>query len=41
VIITYNAAIAAVADEVIRLADGCIIDVEHKRRERAARELSW
>jgi putative ABC transport system ATP-binding protein len=42
VVITHNAAIAAMADRVIRLADGCVTSVEQRReRKLAPRELSW
>ncbi|MDP1571091.1 MAG: ABC transporter ATP-binding protein [Vicinamibacterales bacterium] len=41
VVITHNAAIAAMADRVVRLADGRIAGVErHESRQRAA-ELVW
>ena len=42
VIITHNAAIAAMADRVIRLADGRVTSDEPRTRARAAaRELAW
>jgi putative ABC transport system ATP-binding protein len=41
VVITHNAAIAAMADDVIRLADGRITSVEHNPNKLAPRELSW
>jgi putative ABC transport system ATP-binding protein len=42
VVITHNAAIAAMADAVIRLADGRVTGVEHRTgRKLAPRELSW
>jgi len=42
VVITHNAAIASMADRVIRLADGRVISVEERReRKLAPRELSW
>ena len=42
VVITHNTAIAAMADRVIRLADGCVAGVEDRtERKLAPRELSW
>ena len=42
VVITHNAAIAAMADRVIRLADGRVVSVEERHgRKLAAQELSW
>ncbi len=42
VVITHNAAIASMADRVIRLADGRVMSVEERReRKLSARELSW
>jgi putative ABC transport system ATP-binding protein len=41
VVITHNAAIAAMADRVVRLADGHIISVERNTQRRAPQELSW
>jgi putative ABC transport system ATP-binding protein len=41
VVITHNAAIAAMADMVIRLADGRIAAVEERKEKRAPRELVW
>jgi putative ABC transport system ATP-binding protein len=42
VVITHNAAIAGMADRVIRLADGTIASVEQRREEKLApRDLSW
>ena len=42
IVITHNAAIAGMADRVIRLADGQIASVEARRaRKIAPRELSW
>jgi len=40
-LITHNAAIADMADRVIRLADGRIADIRANPRRRPARELSW
>jgi len=41
VVITHNAAIAAMADRVIRLADGRVANIEERTAKLAARELSW
>jgi putative ABC transport system ATP-binding protein len=41
VVITHNAAIAAMADRVVRLADGRVVAVEERADKRAPRELSW
>jgi putative ABC transport system ATP-binding protein len=41
VVITHNAAIAEMADRVIRLADGRIASVDERATKRAARELTW
>jgi putative ABC transport system ATP-binding protein len=41
VVITHNAAIAQMADRVIRLADGRVMAVEDRTSKLAARELSW
>jgi putative ABC transport system ATP-binding protein len=40
-LITHNAAIAAMADRVVRLADGRIAGVETNAHKVAPRELSW
>ncbi|MDY7095942.1 MAG: ABC transporter ATP-binding protein [Acidobacteriota bacterium] len=40
-VITHNAAIAAMADRVISLADGRISSVQENQRRLPARELSW
>jgi len=40
-IITHNAGIAAMADRVIRLADGQIVEVQENPAKQAARELVW
>ena len=40
-VITHNAAIAAMADRVIRLADGRVAGVETNARKAGARELQW
>jgi putative ABC transport system ATP-binding protein len=41
VVITPNAAVAAMADSVIRLADGRVVSVETHARKAGARELQW
>jgi putative ABC transport system ATP-binding protein len=41
VIITHNAAIASMADRVIRLADGRVSAVEDRTEKLSPRELSW
>jgi putative ABC transport system ATP-binding protein len=41
VVITHNAAIATMADRVIRLADGRVTAVEDRTEKVPARELSW
>jgi putative ABC transport system ATP-binding protein len=41
VVITHNAAIALMADRVIRLADGQVTNVEKRTTKLAPRELSW
>ena len=41
VVITHNAAIAEMADRVVRLADGRVVAVEERAVKRAPRELSW
>jgi putative ABC transport system ATP-binding protein len=41
VVITHNAAIAQMADRVIRLADGRVVAEETRTTKVAARELSW
>ena len=40
-VITHNAAIAAMADRVVRLADGRVAGVEANARKASARELQW
>jgi putative ABC transport system ATP-binding protein len=40
-VITHNAAIASMADRVIRLSDGHVASVEANARRLAPRELSW
>jgi putative ABC transport system ATP-binding protein len=40
-VITHNAAIAAMADRVIRLSDGHVASVEANLRRASPRELSW
>jgi len=41
VLITHNAGIAAMANRVIRLSDGHIVDIRANTTRQAARELSW
>jgi putative ABC transport system ATP-binding protein len=41
VVITHNAAIAEMADRVIRLADGRVTSVEDRTTKAAPQELSW
>lgn len=41
VVITHNAAIAAMAHRVVRLADGNIAGVSQNEARRAAREIQW
>ena len=41
VVITHNAAIAEMADQVIRLADGRVVSVEDRTEKRAPQELTW
>jgi putative ABC transport system ATP-binding protein len=41
VVITHNAAIASMADRVIRLADGRVAGIEERTSKVAARELTW
>jgi len=41
VLITHNADIAAMADRVIRLADGEIVEVRHNATKKAAKDLVW
>jgi putative ABC transport system ATP-binding protein len=41
VVITHNAAIAAMADRVIRLADGRVVGVEDRTHKASPHELTW
>jgi putative ABC transport system ATP-binding protein len=41
VVITHNAAIASMADRVIRLADGRVASVEERTEKLSPHELSW
>ena len=41
VVITHNAAIAAMADRVVRLADGCVAAIERNAAKISARALQW
>jgi putative ABC transport system ATP-binding protein len=40
-VITHNAAIAAMADRVVRLEDGRVVDVRTNSRRVAPKELQW
>ena len=40
-VITHNAAIAGMADRVIRLSDGRIVAVEHNERKLQPQDLVW
>ena len=40
-VITHNTTIGAMADRVVRLADGRIVEVSANSQRRPARELSW
>ncbi|MCO5168124.1 MAG: ABC transporter ATP-binding protein [Planctomycetes bacterium] len=40
-LITHNAGIADMADRVIRISDGHIVDVQRHATKRSARELTW
>jgi putative ABC transport system ATP-binding protein len=41
VVITHNAAIASMADRVIKLADGRVVSVEDRKEKVAPRDLTW
>jgi putative ABC transport system ATP-binding protein len=41
IVITHNAAIASMADRVVRLADGRIVADEERTEKRSPRELAW
>ena len=41
VVITHNAAIASMADRVVRLADGRVVSVEDRTEKLAPKELEW
>jgi putative ABC transport system ATP-binding protein len=41
VLITHNAVIADMADRVIHLSDGHIIDVQENKNRRPVRSLAW
>ena len=41
VVITHNAAIASMADRVIRLADGRVVSVEDRTDKLSPSQLSW
>jgi len=41
VVITHNAAIASMADRVVKLADGRVVSVEDRTEKLSPRELTW
>ena len=41
VVMTHNAAIAGMADRIIRLADGRVVEIQTPTRKERARELQW
>jgi putative ABC transport system ATP-binding protein len=41
VVITHNAVIADMADRVIHLSDGHIVDIQENRERRPVRSLAW
>ena len=41
VVITHNAAIAGMADRVVRLADGRVVGIEHNPQKTPVREIRW
>jgi putative ABC transport system ATP-binding protein len=41
VIITHNAALAEMADRVIHLSDGRIVEIQKNAQRRPARSLVW
>ena len=41
VVITHNAAIAGMADRIVRLADGRVASIESNTRKRAVKDLQW
>src|SRR5512145_3167435 len=41
VVITHNAAIAAMADRVIRISSGCVVDIKSNARKASPAEISW
>jgi putative ABC transport system ATP-binding protein len=41
VVITHNAAIADMADRVVRFADGRVTGIEERTSKRSAHELAW
>ena len=41
VVITHNAAIASMADRVVRLADGRVVSVEDRTEKLSPQELEW
>jgi putative ABC transport system ATP-binding protein len=41
VVITHNAVIAEMADRVIRMSDGRVVESQVNTRKRSPEELSW
>ncbi len=41
IVITHNAAIASMADRVVRLADGRVVEIEDRDTRLSPRDLSW
>ena len=41
IVITHNAAIAAMADRVVHFGDGRVVSIETNAVKKAAAELSW
>jgi putative ABC transport system ATP-binding protein len=41
VVITHNAAIAGMADRIVRLADGRVVGIQAQSHKVAVRELQW
>jgi len=40
-VITHNSAVAAMADRVVSLADGCIVSEQRNANKVSPRELRW
>jgi len=41
VVITHNVAIAAMADRVIRISSGSIVDIQRNEKQVAPSEMTW